>query len=264
MTGTSATADRWEAPDFALAMGEGRASLEWAVAGSLPHWQLWQDAPRGHGDPVLVLPGLLTDDRWTAPMRRLLKRLGHAPHGWQQGTNRGPAPAVMARLEQRLIELSDRHGQPVALVGWSLGGALGYALAGRHPERVRQLITLSSPLSGHAEATRAETAYALATSGRDPHADLVMLMAQPPRCPITSVSSREDGVIAWPATQVRHHGLHENLLVKSTHWALPVNAQTLWVVGHRLAQHAWRAYEPERDDSPWLPPTERVGDFKSW
>lgn len=243
---------------MSLAVGEARASLEWGVAGTLAHWQLWQDAPRGQGGPVLVVPGLLTDDRWTVPMRQVLKRLGHTPYGWQQGSNRGPGPRVMERLEERLAALSDHHGQPVAVVGWSLGGAMGYALAGRHPDRVRQLITLSSPLAGHPEATRAGDAYAMATEGRDPKADLATLMAHTPRCPITSISSREDGVIAWPATQVCHTGPHENLLVKSTHWALPVNPQALWVVAHRLATEPWRAYDPDRDDSPWLPPTERV------
>lgn len=259
MTAHAHRDDPWTPPKMTLAVGEARAALEWAQAGTLSHWQLWQDAPRGQGGSVLVLPGLLTDDQWTVPMRQVLQRLGHVPYGWRQGTNRGPDPAVMARLEARLEALHAKHGQPVSLVGWSLGGALGYALAGRHPHRVRQLIALSSPLAGHPEATRAGDAYALATGGRDPMADLDALMAAVPVCPITSVSSREDGVIAWPATQVRHTGPHENLLVKSTHWALPVSPQTLWVVAHRLAQHDWRPYDPETDDSPWLPPTERVG-----
>lgn len=228
---------------------------------SLPHWLLWQEAPAGHGQPVLVLPGLLTDDQGTQPLRQTLDRLGYAVQGWGQGTNRGASPAMWASLEKRLKSLAKSTGQPVTLVGWSLGGALAYALAARHPDLVRQVITLSAPLSGQSQATRAGSAYANASGSEDAQADLMTLLTQPPLCPITAISTREDGVIAWNAAMVEKGRERENLLVRSTHWGLPANAQTIWIIANRLAlpSSQWHPYVPDRDDSPWLPSTEVVG-----
>lgn len=230
------------------------------MAWSLPYWGLWDDALPGGGHPVLVLPGLMTDDRGTQPLRQVLERLQFAPYGWDQGLNRGEQPGLWDALDERLDRLVQKHGQAVSLVGWSLGGALAYALAARHPDRVRRLITLSAPLGGQSQATHAGATYQLATGHTHPQRDLEALLRDVPACPITAITTREDGVIAWPAALVAHGPNRENLLVKSTHWGLPANPQAIWVVAQRLAEAGspWRPYDPERDDTGWLPSTERL------
>ena len=52
--------------------------------------------PRGDGHPVLVLPGLITSDRSTVPLRSFLKSKGYDVHGWEHGRNYGPLPGVEA------------------------------------------------------------------------------------------------------------------------------------------------------------------------
>jgi pimeloyl-ACP methyl ester carboxylesterase len=258
MTLAAATAPSMAPPSLALALGEAFAAFEWSSAAGLPNWLLWQEAPRGEGQPVLVIPGLLTDDSGTQPLRQVLQRLGYRVQGWGQGSNRGPSERVMAGLVQRLETLAE-HG-PVTLVGWSLGGAMAYALAAQCPQWVRQVITLSAPLTGDTRATHAAQTYALATGSLSAEADLHALLAKVPEAPITAISTRQDGVIAWPAAMVAEGHQRENLLVRTTHWGLPANAQTIWVVAQRLAQPAgtWRPYVPDQDDSAWLPNTEVV------
>ena len=62
-------------PSRLLMMMEGRAIPElFGFAASLP--TLSALAPRGEGQPVLVLPGLTTSDRSTIALRRFLRSKG--------------------------------------------------------------------------------------------------------------------------------------------------------------------------------------------
>ena len=44
-----------------------------------------------------------------------------------------------------MTELAERHGRPLSLVGWSLGGIYAREFARATPSRVRQVITLGTP-----------------------------------------------------------------------------------------------------------------------
>ena len=63
-------------------------------------------SPRGDGQPVLVLPGLITSDSATRPLRSLLKTLGYPTYGWEMGRNYGPLPGVEEGLLNRVEELA--------------------------------------------------------------------------------------------------------------------------------------------------------------
>ena len=101
--------------------------------------------PRGDGHPVLVLPGLLADDVSTRTLRAVLRRLGYDVHGWGLGRNIGPTAACVTGMRDLLDHLADKHGKPVTLIGWSLGGIFARDLARRTPDSVRQVVTLGSP-----------------------------------------------------------------------------------------------------------------------
>src|ERR1019366_7023816 len=86
-------------------------------------------APHGDGHAILVLPGLLAEDGSTATMRRYLRSLGYAVHGWKLGRNLGPTPAILSGMTARLEALHRASGRPVSLVGWSLGGIFARELS---------------------------------------------------------------------------------------------------------------------------------------
>src|SRR5215467_14367832 len=130
-------------PRRRLLLLEGRAFLEFAAL--IPAYPFLRRAPRGDGHPVLVLPGFMASDFSTRTLRRFLRDLGYAVHGWKLGRNVGPSPETVGRLVARLQELRTRHGRRISLIGWSLGGIYARELARRFAPDIRQVITLASP-----------------------------------------------------------------------------------------------------------------------
>ena len=110
-------------------LGELRAPAELGLfLGAFP---LLHAAPRGRSRPVLVLPGFVAGDSSTLPLRALLGRLGHQPLSWGLGTNLGPTADTVSGLVRRLHEAAEQAGEPVSLVGWSLGGIYALLAAGK-------------------------------------------------------------------------------------------------------------------------------------
>ena len=100
---------------------------------------------RGDRHPVLVLPGFTADDRSTVPLRWFLRSQGYWTHGWHLGSNYGPTRRIIQGLDERILEIYERHERKVTVIGWSLGGIYARMLARRQPDSVRQVITLGSP-----------------------------------------------------------------------------------------------------------------------
>ena len=74
-------ATRKRVPSLALLATEPpRAGLDLAVLAAV--WPMLATARRGDGHPVLVLPGWLTGDPATVPLRIVLRALGHNVSGW--------------------------------------------------------------------------------------------------------------------------------------------------------------------------------------
>ena len=104
--------------------------------------------PRGpeDGDPVLVIPGFIANDRTTMELRRAFAAAGYRTYPWEGGWNLGARRDTVETLKARLDAISP--DKPVLVVGWSLGGVFARALALAHPDRVRAVATLGSPFSG--------------------------------------------------------------------------------------------------------------------
>ena len=116
--------------------------------------------PPGDGHGVLVLPGFTAGDESTAALRRLLLARGYLAWPWGLGRNLGPTPRVLASLDPLLRRLADETGRPVSVIGWSLGGIFARGLAARHPELVRDDITLAAPLRVTAVADNRDLTHA--------------------------------------------------------------------------------------------------------
>ena len=212
--------------------------------------RLLSQAPRGDGRGVLVLPGFLADDASTGPIRRFLRQLDHRVYGWGFGRNRGPTRAVVDGLPRRLEHVVDRTGgQPVSLVGWSLGGILARELARRHPHLVTQVITLASPYMGDdSMPSRADAAYRRRSRQHVGSGDAASReqIRQPIPVPSTSVYTRTDGIVHWRACIEAETPTHENVEVRAGHLGIGVDAGVLWLLADRLAQPVgeWTPFEP--------------------
>jgi pimeloyl-ACP methyl ester carboxylesterase len=223
-------------PPAVLALLEApRALAEYASFAAVT--RLLSAARAGHGRPVLVLPGLLADDRSTRPLRRLLNRAGYAAYGWRLGRNIGPTRRIISGLDAVLGEITDLHGEPASVIGWSLGGLLGYDLVSRHPRAVDRLITLGSPLySTDPRQSRGSLFYDEYAAAHLP--DYSRDSWRPPgitSVPATSIFSKTDGVVRWQTCLHPPGPLRENIEVYGSHCGLGFHPAAGYAILDRLA-----------------------------
>jgi hypothetical protein len=204
-------------------------------------------APRGDGHPVLVLPGLVTSDRSTVPLRSFLKGRGYATYGWALGRNYGPLPGFEQKMLDRVKQLADKHGRKVSLVGWSLGGIYARQLAKMLPDEVRGVITLGSPFNGDPRATNAWKLYEF-TSGHkvdDRERHMGGAISDSPPVPTTAIYSRSDGICAWQNCVENDLPHTESIEVEASHCGLGHHPAVVYAVADRLAQPEgqWKKFD---------------------
>ncbi|MEI8147287.1 MAG: alpha/beta hydrolase, partial [Alphaproteobacteria bacterium] len=223
-------------PSTALLLMELRALPELAAFVAALPWLA--SAPRGDGHPVLVLPGLVTSDNSTRPLRTFLSNQGYAAYGWELGRNFGPLPGVERRMVEKIDELYATHGRKVSLVGWSLGGIYARQLAKMLPDKVRQVITLGSPFNGHPRATNAWRVYEYTSGSKVDHNEQHMggKIAEPPSVPTTAIYSRTDGICAWQCCVETEATERENIEVLGSHCGLGHHPAAVYAIADRLSQ----------------------------
>ncbi len=146
--------------------------------------------------PVLVFPGILSNDGATSLMRRTLGAAGFDAYPGKLGVVTGIKEAVFAKAQARLEEVHARHEKPVTLGGISLGGLYARVLAQRHPEMVARVVTLGTPFSGD---RRANNAWRLYEAINDHSVDNPPLPDDPRQKPpvrTIAIWSPLDGVVA--------------------------------------------------------------------
>jgi pimeloyl-ACP methyl ester carboxylesterase len=183
----------------------------------------------------------VTSDTSTVPLRKLVDWLGYQAYGWELGRNLGPKAIGQdgEHLVARLDRIFSETGRKVSLVGWSLGGTMARQLARRRAERVRQIITLGSPILGDPRATNAWRLYQHLNGQKLNDASTQALLresALPPPVPSTAIFSKNDGIVAWQNCLEPAHDLTDNIEVRGSHCGLGVNPVVIYAIADRLAQ----------------------------
>jgi pimeloyl-ACP methyl ester carboxylesterase len=228
---------------------EGRAVLE-TVELYRSRGRLGRGVPSGDGRPVLLIPGYLAGDRALGPLSRWLRQVGYAPEQAAIAANVDCVTRTTDRLVERLKSITEAHGDRAVVVGHSLGGVLGRLLALRHPELVRGVVCLGSPLvSLDAVHPLVSANVRLVTALGDAGVPGVLsrecltgaccaesrrLIAAPfpDEVELVSVYSRSDGIIDWRSCL---DPWAEHIEVDSSHIGMPVNAAVYRVLAERLA-----------------------------
>lgn len=203
----------------------------------------------GDGHPVVLFPGLGTNDSALAPLSARCRALGYHAFGWGRGYNTGPHGDFdlwLSDLAAHVETLLAPFAQTATLIGWSLGGLYARELAKLIPHLVRQAITFGTPFNALADHTHVGWVFRL-LSGTELQFDasLSARLRTPPPVPTTSIYSRADGIVAWrtclheaAAPQV------EDVEIDGSDTGMGWNRAVLAVVADRLAQPvgSWRPY----------------------
>ncbi len=245
-------AHRSSPPPWLYAVTEpSRAAAEVASLTTALPWLL--TAPRGDGHRIMALPGFMASDLSTRLLRRYLGQNGYRTAGWGLGRNTG-RPELLKQLIERFLVLTDRAGEPISLVGQSLGGVFARELARAHPDRVRQVITLGSPFGmGDSGASNPVVQQLFEQSAGVNSDELRGLLLtgdplEPPPIPSTAIYSRYDGVVAWHTCVERDRPNTDNIEVYGSHVGMAVHPAILLAIADRLAQapNAWARFDRER------------------
>ena len=194
--------------------------------------------PRGHGEPVLVLPGYGAGDGSTAILKTYLRLLGYRVSGWHLGRSSGNAPDLLPRVVRRILYMSRKSQLPVRVIGWSFGGYLAREAARERPDAIHQVITLGTPVIGGPKYTVAARAFH--RRGIDLDAMAAEIEARNKillRTPVTAIYSRADTFVAWEACIDRDGVNVEHVEVRTSHMGFGFSPQVYKIIAQRLADH---------------------------
>ncbi|MDA0819914.1 MAG: alpha/beta fold hydrolase [Proteobacteria bacterium] len=238
--------DQPRGPSPLLAWSEGRSVLEYL---SFLFWRAsLADLEPGRPHPVLVIPGFLASDRSTEPMRGLLQDMGYEAHGWGLGHNIRVDARRIEQLAEVLVRIFEEKGEPVSIIGWSLGGVFARELARAMPDKVRMVISLGSPINEDPRYSNVSPLFeAINGSVDDLRRDAIPGHNRtPPPVPSTSVYTKSDGVVHWRGS-LQHEGPEaENVEVWASHTGLGFNPSVMVLIANRLRQdpEQWQDFEP--------------------
>lgn len=205
---------------------EGRAAGEYMRLLRDPLFRGKAGVPRGHGKPVLLIPGFLAGDSSLSVMSGWLKRADY--HSELPGItlNVRYSEVVMKTLTLRLVDLYAWMGTKVVVIGHSRGGILAKVLSHRHPEMIERVVTLGSPIGDPYDihpitmaGVRIAHALNMVRYARTASVEKRFLrdLAAEVKVPTTSIYSKTDGIVHWEAclrpdvVAVEVHGSHVGL-----------------------------------------------------
>jgi pimeloyl-ACP methyl ester carboxylesterase len=206
--------------------------------------------PHGDGGPVVLVPGFLAGDVSLGVMQDWLERIGYRAYGSGIVANVDCSDRALNRLEARVENVQASAGRKVALIGHSRGGHFAKALAHRRPDLVAGVVSLGAGLDTPFDIsvpTKAAVAAVRAVQGRlRPELARTGCLTEacgcafardyaapfPAEIPLTSVYSREDGVVWWEACTVPYA---RNVEVTGSHVGLAFNRKVYRVLAEALA-----------------------------
>jgi predicted esterase YcpF (UPF0227 family) len=192
------------------------------------------DAVRGRGQIVFVLPGFCAPDVSTARLREFLTRQGFDARPWDCGPNIGPTKTAMAMFQRQLEEVARSHG-PVALVGMSLGGTIAREIAKRCPDCVKHVVTIVSPIKLPVATPLAPLAQFASLIWEDDAHKTFAHISDPPPMPVTAIVNPRDGVVDWRACVPEPSPNVEMVMIDGAHMTMGSNPHLQRTVAARLA-----------------------------
>lgn len=210
--------------------------------------------PRGDSSGVVLIPGFLTTDDYLTHLNTWLKRIGYSPYLSGIGLNAEcPNLLIRTRLNDTIDRALDETGEPIHLIGHSLGGVIARSVAAQRPDDIASVITIASPFRGavvHSSILRA--ARAVRSQILETHGRKVMPDCFTTRCtcsfienlrgelPLevmqTAIYTRDDGIVDWRCCLTGEDD--DDFEVPGTHIGLVFNPSVYTLIAERLAMAA--------------------------
>jgi pimeloyl-ACP methyl ester carboxylesterase len=219
-------------PALSNSLGELLTPLELAKL-SLFWWRLPRNL-KGYGKPVLLLPGLGAGERSMFVIREYLRFLGYTPYDWGLGRNGGQVEELLEKFTGVLANRHEEVGEPIALVGWSLGGVVAREAARDNPGAVSQVISLGTPLIGGPRYTSPGPLMYSQAEREEIEAKVSDRYLVPLEMPVTSIYSKRDGVVAWQASIDHWSPNVDNIEVDTTHFGFGFSEKVLTLLAEIL------------------------------
>lgn len=211
---------------------------------------------RGNKQAVITVPGFLGSDLYLLEMNQWLKRIGYKAYPSGIGRNMDCPDILADKLLQTVERANDETGEPVHLIGHSLGGMLSRAVTSFAPERIGSVITLGSPFRGLRSHPRVlktghyvRKAIEQRQHERPPHKPMkdscfsgtcncdfaeALREGLADSIPQTAVYTKTDGVVEWSVCITGDKEI--DIEVKGTHCGLAFNADVYKIISQRLAK----------------------------
>jgi hypothetical protein len=170
-----------------------------------------------------VIPGFLANDRTTLGLQRALARGGYRVTGWGMGVNTGVQPDTLNRIVDRIARFGG--GEPVILVGWSLGGIYAREAAKARPELVEKVISMGSPFSGDRRNNNVWRLYELVARHPVDDPPIRTDVSQKPPVPTLALWSRRDGIVAACAARGEPHESDRQMEIDCSHMGFALSGR---------------------------------------
>jgi pimeloyl-ACP methyl ester carboxylesterase len=206
--------------------------------------------PPGDGRPVLLIPGFNSGDWSLGTMARWLGRVGYRPYLSGIDLNVGCPRRKMELVGWRVGQIARESGESVTIIGHSLGGVLGRAIAAENPANVRQVVALGSPIRRGSAGVHDRVRPALRaiqafwqTFSHEPEScgtvecscafAAAVFAPTPARSRFSAIYTRRDEIVQWQSC-IDDTG--SNFEVSGLHASLIVNREVYRILGSILAE----------------------------
>jgi pimeloyl-ACP methyl ester carboxylesterase len=209
-----------------------------------------EGVPKGQRESILLIPGFGSGDWTFNTMSQWLQQIGYRTYVSGINVNVGCPQRKVERMLSRLEEIAKDEGGRIAIIGHSLGGLVGRALARNRPDLVRHVIAIGTPLRDGWQAVSPEVRPALFAI----HSFFQKFIEAPQGCGtelctcgfseesrgtrlpssvrFTSIYSRHDGVVDWRFATTENGDCYE---VEGLHTDLVVNVEVYRILSNVLA-----------------------------
>ena len=175
------------------------------------------------GPKLMVIPGFLATDRTTLGLQRALADAGYRVTGWGLGINAGVKADTLERIAGRVEALG--RGDPVILVGWSLGGIYAREVAKVRPDLVAKVVTLGTPFSGDRRGNNVWRLYELVAGHPVDAPPIEVATHEKPPVPTLAIWARRDGIVAAACARGLPHESDRQVELDCGHMALAVSSR---------------------------------------